>query len=269
LDWTFYGGNNGGFTLGVLRTSLMPAALTEGGFHTNPTQNLRNMNNEYRRAEAKAIWMSLLDYYGISRPPIRTVLGIVSDRATGAPLNNALVETNGRTYKTNAYYDTFKAWQVPDTTIGNGIYYFENLPAGLQAITFRKPGYRDTTVTVAVSDTFLTFLDVALARVATSVAGNVGEQPLTFRLEQNFPNPFNPSTVIGFTIPTEGRVRIVVLNLLGEPVATLVDETLPAGSHQVTWNGLNRDGNIVPSGVYFYKIRHGNQMVTRRMVFVR
>lgn len=269
LDWTFYGGTRGGYTLGVLRTSLMPALLTEGGFHTNPTQNLRNMNDQYRRTEAKALWMSFLDYYGVPRPPIRTLLGIIRDKSTNAPLNDAVAELNGQRYKTNAYYDTFRYWQMPDTSLGNGIYYFENLPAGNQTVRFSKEGYRDTTVTIAVSDTFFTFFDVSLSRVTTSAAVSPQSAPLQFSLEQNFPNPFNPSTVISFTLPQAGRVRLEVLNLLGEPVATLIDEEREAGTHQVTWNGTNQEGNTVPSGVYFYKLHQGTNTLTRRMVFVR
>ncbi|HXG38686.1 MAG TPA: N-acetylmuramoyl-L-alanine amidase [Bacteroidota bacterium] len=269
LDWTFYGGTNGGSTLGVLRTSLMPALLTEGAFHTNPTQNLRNMNDQYRRTEAKALWMSFLDYYGVPRPPIRTLLGIIRDKSTNAPLNDAVAELNSQRYKTNAYYDTFRYWQMPDTSLGNGIYYFENLPAGNQTVRFSKEGYRDTTVTIAVSDTFFTFFDVSLSRVTTSAAVSPQSAPLQFSLEQNFPNPFNPSTVISFTLPQAGRVRLEVLNLLGEPVATLIDEEREAGTHQVTWNGTNQNGNTVPSGVYFYKLHHGSNTLTRRMVFVR
>jgi N-acetylmuramoyl-L-alanine amidase len=269
LDWTFFGGTNGGFTLGVLRTSLMPALLTEGAFHTNPTQNLRNMNDQYRRAEAKAIWMSFLDYYGLPRPPIRTLLGIIRDKSTGAPLNDAVAETNGLRYKTNAYYDTFRSWQMPDTSLGNGVYYFENLPAGNQTVRFSKQGYRDTTVTVAVSDTFFTFLDVSLSRVVTTAEESPRAVPLQFSLEQNFPNPFNPSTVISFTIPQRGRVRLDVLNLLGEPVVTLIDEEREAGTHRVTWDGTNQDGKTVPSGVYFYKLHHNSFTATRRMIFVR
>lgn len=269
LDWTFYGGTNGGFTLGVFRTTLMPALLSEGAFHTNPTQNLRNMNDQYRRAEAKAIWMSYLEYYGVPRPPIRTVLGIIRDKATNASLNDAVAEINGQRYKTNAYYDTFRFWQMPDTSLGNGIYYFENLPAGNQLLRFSKEGYRDTTLTVAVSDTFFTFVDVALSRVTTSAPQRPEVTPLQFSLEQNFPNPFNPSTVISFTLPHAGRVRLEVLNLLGEPVVLLLDEEREAGTHRVTWNGTNQNGNTVPSGVYFYKLHHGSNTLTRKMVFVR
>ena len=269
LDWTFYGGTNGGFTLGVLRSSMMPATLSEGAFHTNPVQNLRDMNNEYRRAEAKALWMSFLEYYGVKRPPVRTVLGTVINRRTGAPMNDVLVEADGRVYTTNSFLDTFNSWQVPDSASGNGIYYFENLPAGNIPFTFRAEGFRDTTLYISVADTFFTFQDVALKRIV--IPGILGAEgmPLEFSLEQNYPNPFNPTTVIVFTLPDPGRVRLEILNLLGESVAILLDEDREAGTYQTTWNGTNRSGNIVPSGVYFYKLRSGTATLTRKMVFVR
>ena len=269
LDWTFYGGANGGFTLGALRTSFMPATLSEGAFHSNPTQNLRNMNDQYRRAEAKALWMSFLEYYGAPRPAIRTVLGIVTDRATSAPLNDASVETDGQTYTTNSFFDTFKTWQVPDSSAGNGLYYFENLPSGNRPISFRMGGFRDTTIYVSVADSFFTFQDVALSRNIVVATPLDGATPLEFSLEQNYPNPFNPVTVISFTLPQTGRVRLDILNLLGESVSVLLDEERDAGTYQMTWNGTNQSGSIVPSGVYFYKLRHGSATLTRKMVFVR
>ncbi len=269
LDWTFYGGTNGGFTLGVLRTSLMPATLSEGAFHTNPTQNLRNMNEQYRRAEARALLMSFQDYFGVSRPPVRTAIGIVSDKSSGAPLNDVDVLSINQPYKTNGYSDTFKYSLVPDTTTGNGVYYFENLPAGPSPLTFRKPGYRDTTISVSVSDTFYTFQDVSLGRIVTNVSRQLDSTPLQFTLEQNYPNPFNPTTVISFTVPQPARVRLDVLNLLGELVATLLDEEREAGQYQATWNGTNQEGNTVPSGMYFYKLRQGSSTLTRKMIFVR
>ncbi|MCI0707468.1 MAG: N-acetylmuramoyl-L-alanine amidase, partial [Ignavibacteriae bacterium] len=269
LDWTFYGGLSGGFTLGVLRSSMMPSTLSEGAFHTHPAQNLRDMNDEYRRAEARALWMSFLEYYGIKRPAVRTVLGVVRQHRTGIPLNDATVETSGRSYKTNSYFDTFRSWEVFDSTAGNGIFYFENLPAGRSPFTFRADGYRDTTIFITVADTFFTFQDIQLRRAyVTSVAGG-GEPPLEFSLEQNYPNPFNPTTSIEFTLPEAGKVRLDILNLLGELVSTLVDENREAGTYQVTWNGTNTRGSVVPSGVYFYKLRHGSATLTRKMVFVR
>jgi hypothetical protein len=71
--------------------------------------------------------------------------------------------------------------------------------------------------------------------------------PQTFAVSQNYPNPFNPSTTIRYQLPTTGRVTIKVFNLLGQEIATLVDEVRQAGIYDVTWNASS-----APSGVYFY-----------------
>jgi len=86
---------------------------------------------------------------------------------------------------------------------------------------------------------------------------------------KNFPNPFNPETQIAFTLPTAGRVQLLVYNLLGERVATLVDSDLPAGEQRFTWNGTSKDGREAPSGVYFYRLTVKDQVYTGKMMMLR
>jgi hypothetical protein len=78
--------------------------------------------------------------------------------------------------------------------------------------------------------------------------------PQEFRLEQNYPNPFNPATTIRYQLPAAGHVMLKVYNVLGQEIATLLDEERPAGSHVVPWNGQNSSGQLVSSGVYFYRV---------------
>ncbi len=79
-------------------------------------------------------------------------------------------------------------------------------------------------------------------------------QPVkNFHLYNNFPNPFNPSTVIRYTLPVQSFVVLKVFNLLGQQVVTLVNEEKPAGEHQVTFNAVTDEGQL-RSGVYFYRI---------------
>ena len=78
------------------------------------------------------------------------------------------------------------------------------------------------------------------------------EQPLLpdhFALHQNYPNPFNPMTTIPFDLPTDGFVSLQVFNILGQRVATVVNQPLHAGFHRVIWNGSS-----LSSGIYFYRI---------------
>lgn len=77
--------------------------------------------------------------------------------------------------------------------------------------------------------------------------------PTAFSLEQNFPNPFNPSTRLRYTVPVDAHVRLTVYSSIGEEVALLCDETQQAGTYSVTWDGKNKEGRDVSSGVYFVR----------------
>ena len=92
--------------------------------------------------------------------------------------------------------------------------------------------------------------------------------PERFDLGQNYPNPFNPSTVIPYELPAAARVRLEVFNLLGQRVATLVDEERPAGSHTARWDGTDAAGRAVGAGVYLYRLQGGGMSATRRMLLI-
>jgi hypothetical protein len=86
----------------------------------------------------------------------------------------------------------------------------------------------------------------------------------SFELSQNYPNPFNPSTVINFKVPFKSRVTIKVFNILGSEVATILNEEKPAGSYNVTFNA----GSLA-SGVYFYQLRAGNFIATKKLMILK
>ena len=93
--------------------------------------------------------------------------------------------------------------------------------------------------------------------------------PEEFSLGQNFPNPFNLSTKIGFSIPARGDVKISIYNILGRKIRTLIDKTYSAGSHTVVWDGTDGYGSLVASGIYFYNIKSGEFNQTRKMTLVK
>ncbi|UCH64705.1 MAG: T9SS type A sorting domain-containing protein, partial [Ignavibacterium sp.] len=88
--------------------------------------------------------------------------------------------------------------------------------------------------------------------------------PLEFALEQNFPNPFNPSTVIKYSIPHDGFVTLDVFNLLGEKVASLVNGIQKAGRYEI-----NFDASNLASGIYVYNLKSGNFSSVRKMLLMR
>ena len=121
---------------------------------------------------------------------------------------------------------------------GDG-YYFDN---------FRVVNYKDT---------------------ITGISSNETSLPYEFKLHQNYPNPFNPTTVIRYSIPSDvkgqtSKVRLVVYDVLGSELATLVDENQNAGSYSVDFNGAN-----YPSGIYYYKIEAGDFSEVRKMILLK
>ena len=94
-------------------------------------------------------------------------------------------------------------------------------------------------------------------------------KPTHFELKGNYPNPFNPETVIKFTLPQDAPVSLKIYNILGQVVNTVVDEVLPAGNHAVVWDGKNEQGVDVASGVYFYRIKAGDFESIQKMTLLR
>ncbi|MDZ4122521.1 MAG: M14 family zinc carboxypeptidase, partial [Candidatus Cloacimonadaceae bacterium] len=93
--------------------------------------------------------------------------------------------------------------------------------------------------------------------------------PTAFRLHQNHPNPFNPSTTISFSIPTAQQVKLAVYNTKGQLVNTLSDALLPAGRHSLSWNGTDTNGKPLGSGVYFYRLISAQGTQTRKMMMIK
>ena len=97
----------------------------------------------------------------------------------------------------------------------------------------------------------------------------VSSMPNSFTID-NFPNPFNPSTTIVFSIPESGNVTIKIYNLLGELITTLYDGYCEVGNHKIIWNSTNIKGTQVSNGVYFYNIIYdGNNSITKRMLLLK
>ncbi|HUV35406.1 MAG TPA: T9SS type A sorting domain-containing protein [Patescibacteria group bacterium] len=88
-------------------------------------------------------------------------------------------------------------------------------------------------------------------------------------LEQNHPNPFNPSTVIRYSLPERQHVRMSIFDVSGKRVARLVDREETGGHHAVEWNGLDEEGSAVASGIYFYTITAGKRTMARKMILLR
>ena len=109
-------------------------------------------------------------------------------------------------------------------------------------------------------------LNVLPVRIEDNATGAL---PTALALDQNYPNPFNPRTEIWFGLPSDGRVMLEVYDVMGRRVNTLIDDKLSAGTHQVIWDGKNDDGQPVSSGMYFYKLTQGDNVIARKMMMLK
>ncbi len=93
--------------------------------------------------------------------------------------------------------------------------------------------------------------------------------PQGFVLEQNFPNPFNPSTTLRYELPEDGLVNVTIYDMMGRQVSTLVSSHQTAGYKSIQWNATNDFGKPVSAGVYLYQIQAGEFVQTRKMVLLK
>ena len=121
-------------------------------------------------------------------------------------------------------------------------------------------------IIVKSNDPFTPSVIVPIHMIVSSTVGIEDNLyvPLTFNLYQNYPNPFNPSTTIKYTIPELSKVKLTLFNLLGEEMKTLINEEKNAGNYSVEFNATN-----LPSGVYFYQLKAGDYIDTKKMILLR
>ncbi|MCP4582068.1 MAG: T9SS type A sorting domain-containing protein [candidate division Zixibacteria bacterium] len=114
-------------------------------------------------------------------------------------------------------------------------------------------------------------LQTAVVRILDlgSVDVRIANIPSEFRLSQNYPNPFNAGTSIEYSIKTESHVVLVVYDILGQEIATLVNKFQTPGHHNITWDGRDNSGNILASGMYFYRITTNGSSKSKRMVLLK
>ncbi|KAB2853014.1 MAG: T9SS type A sorting domain-containing protein [Ignavibacterium sp.] len=102
-----------------------------------------------------------------------------------------------------------------------------------------------------------------------TVGSNPANMPEEFILYHNYPNPFNPSTVIRYQLPVSGDVTLKVYDVLGNEVATLVNQYLPAGNYEKEFSSLSGSAWNLSSGIYFYRLQAGSFIETKKMLVIR
>lgn len=163
----------------------------------------------------------------------------------------------------------FQKFTVFDISYKYGINFFDstNIPAG--DLRDNEAGVGDNHMIslssyLWVAEVQDTFGVMGFHDFTTDVRDITETLPTSYTLEQNFPNPFNPTTMINFSIPNEGYVTLNVYNSIGQQVATLVNESKTAGTYQVGFDGAN-----LSSGIYFYKLTSDNFTETKKMMLLK
>jgi len=196
-DCSFYGCTTNGPYLSVNRLSVMPSELSEAGFHTNPAQNMRNMNHQWNRLEAYTLFWSILQFHKLPRPPVSILAGYIADLERGVKLNGATISAAGKSYTTDSYQNLFHKYSSDPEEMHNGFYFLEDLAQDTVEVIISHPEYQPDTLTVALNDTFFTFKDFSLVwnrpPYVASTTPLEGDQRVsrTSQLTFNFSRPLN------------------------------------------------------------------------------
>ena len=163
------------------------------------------------------------------------------------------------------------SWDVVtyDTKAGGG---FNNKPVA--GVDFDRDGKGEVVLAfqaVADGGTYIQIMEYSESSVKLSVERELTIiTPEDYKLSQNYPNPFNPTTTIQYTLPMRDKITVTIYNMLGQEVVRLMNnEEKPAGTYQLTWNGMDKNGAQVSSGMYFYSMRSPHMQKTMRMTFLK
>jgi hypothetical protein len=188
-----------------------------------------------------------------------------NDGMSWSPVNNGLIKQNGYVPPVSAF--AFSGANVFAGT-GGGVFLSTNNGTSWTAVDTGLTSLYVTALAVSGTNLFAGSEGGVwrrpLSEMITSVDASFGSEPGSFRLEQSFPNPFNPSTTIRYGLPQRSSVTLAVFNTLGQKITTLVNETQEAGYQEVKFDGTN-----LASGVYFYRIQAGSFVQTKKFVLLR
>ncbi len=191
------GAGKGGSRNFVQSFTEMASALSEAGFHTNPTQNQRNMNADWKRMEARTMFWSILEFHDLERPPVHTAMGIVSNIENGRPINGAVVAIGDTSYVTDTFESLFNEFSNDPDELRNGFYYLDELGSGTMPMTVEAEGYEGFDGSIDLDEGFFTFLDVALISQVPPVVESTHPEPDEER------HPIIDPVVVDFSRPMD------------------------------------------------------------------
>lgn len=186
--------------LHVNRESNMASLLSESGFHTNPTQQQRNINADWKRLEAQAHFWTILSYMNAQQPDVAIATGYITNSDDGATLNGVTVSINDTSYVTDTYASLFNKYSNDPDELSNGFYFIDGLDNGAAELIVQATGFYSDTVSVNIVSDDFTFTDVALTStvppyVVSTTIGSDNEINPGKRLEINFSRTMDRASV--------------------------------------------------------------------------
>lgn len=185
----------------------------------------------------------------------------VSGNLPNIPVNCLIINPNN---SVNLYAGTDLG--IFSTTDG-GINWVQDVN-GMGDVSVADMNYRSSDNTIFAATHGRGMFSASLSG-ATSVSVADNQIPNSFELSQNYPNPFNPSTTIRYALPEGRNVKIIVYDINGKEITTLINDYQNAGIHNIVWNGKNNSGQQVVSGIYFYNMQAGNFSQTKKMILLK
>ena len=212
-----------------------------------------------------------LDYTILTSPDIRGVTYGAAGRNAGWTIKTSLIDSIQKSILCG--FISFTSFPASNDTL---LYLHFKLKGNATAATVtcdscNASGQRIAITDVLAQDQKPTWTNGVLMVGGTAVGGDGnGVTPLTYGLDQNLPNPFNAQTKISFSMPVASQVKLIVYNVLGQEVVTLLDQKMEANKHEVIWDGNNTQGSVVASGTYFYRLQIGDSFEeTRQMTLLK
>ncbi len=195
--------------------------------------------------------------------PLPPMLAGPADGESNVPLDTMLTwyaNSVASSYRLQlAQASTFvESYMVLDTVVTDTFVYVQNLEPFKRKWYYWRVKAMNEYGSSDWSETFM------FRTVSATFVEDLFTTPQVFALEQNYPNPFNPSTTISFTVPKTVKTTITVYNMLGQKVATLLDEVKQPGSYRVTFDASN-----LAAGVYIYQMRAGSFVASRKMIVIK
>ncbi len=193
--------------------------------------------------------------YEYGAPAFGGIEGVTYDPTSGLPVDYVLIKIDNIAGEFT-FSDSIGSYQI-------------KLPAGVYDVYAERVFYDDAVeYQIEVFDGEFTTLDIPMCETVNVQNYEIIPTKNDFNLS-NHPNPFNPETIISFSFKNNSKVNLSIFNIKGQKITTLINEHLSKGKHSIIWSGCDQHGNQVISGIYFYKLKVGNQESVKRMLLLK